>query len=406
MPLTDTFVRTVKHTGATAGDKYTDGEGMYLHVKAAGKYWRLAYRFQGKQKTLALGVYPEITLAVARTRRFAARQQVAHGVDPVEAKREKKRDEMAESVHTFQAVAEQWMKKTAPAKADKTQQKARGWLENDIYPLIGAISMAALRPRDVLAVARRMEARGAHDSAHRVLQLCGQICRYAIASTLVEVDVTSGLRGALAPIIKENLPAITEPKAVGALMRAIDTYEGFYSVVGALKLAPLVFVRPGELRTAEWAEIDLEGAEWRIPAAKMKMGIEHVVPLATQALEILRWLQPLSGHSKFVFPGIRSAKTCISDGAVNAALRVLGYAQDEVTGHGFRATARTIMDEVLGERVDLIEHQLAHAVKDVNGRAYNRTAHLPARRAMMQRWADYLDGLRRGAEVINIRQGA
>ena len=401
MALSDTFIRQVKHSGAPAGDKHTDGLGMFLLVKATGKYWRMDYRFEGKRKSMAFGVYPDVGLAAARARRSDARAQLAAGVDPMQAKHEKRREAEAQAVHTFAAVAEEWLAKMG-GKSPKTQRKKRGWLDHDVLPLIGDIPMAALRPRDVLAVGRRMESRGVLDSAHRVLQMCSQICRYAIASAIVEVDVTSGLTGALAPVETAHYPAITDPLELGALMRAIDGYEGFYSVVGALRLAPLVFVRPGELRGAEWSEIDLEAAEWRIPAERMKMGVEHVVPLAHQAVAILRWLHPLSGHSKFVFPGIRSAKTCISDGAVNAALRVLGYQQDQVTGHGFRATARTIMDEVMNERVDLIEHQLAHAVKDVNGRAYNRTAHLPARREMMQRWADKLDQLRRGAEVIPI----
>jgi len=396
MALTDTFIRQIKHSGAAAGDKHSDGQGMYLHVKAAGKYWRLNYRFGGKQKTMALGVYPEITLAAARVRRAEARQQLAHGVDPMQAKQEKQREVAAQSVNTFRAVAEEWLPKHG-GKAAKTQQKKRGWLDNDVLPLIGDIPMAALKPKDVLAVGRRMEARGVLDSAHRVLQMCGQICRYAIASTLIEVDVSSGLTKALAPVETEHYPAITEPAAVGKLMHAIERYEGFYSVVAALRLAPLVFVRPGELRGAEWAEIDFDAAEWRIPGPRMKMDNDHIVPLARQSLAILRALHPLSGHCKFVFPGIRSNKTTISDGAVNTALRVMGYEQDQVTGHGFRATARTILDEVMGERVDLIEHQLAHAVKDVNGRAYNRTSHLPARREMMQRWADKLDELRLAA---------
>lgn len=402
MPLTDTFIRQVKHSGAPAGDKHTDGLGMFLLVKATGKYWRMDYRFDGKRKSLAFGVYPDVGLAAARARRAEARAQLAAGVDPMLAKQEKKREAAAQAVHTFDAVAEEWLVKLG-GKSPATRRKKRGWLDHDVLPLLGDIPMAALRPRDVLAVGRRMEARGVLDSAHRVLQMCSQICRYAIASAIIEVDVTSGLTGALAPVETTHYASITDPVQVGALMRAIDGYEGFYSVVGALRLAPLVFVRPGELRGAEWAEIDLDAAEWRIPAAKMKMDTDHIVPLARQAVDILRWLQPLSGHSKYVFPGIRSAKTCISDGAVNAALRVLGYQQDQVTGHGFRATARTIMDEVMGERVDLIEHQLAHQVKDVNGRAYNRTAHLPARRDMMQRWADKLDQLRRGAEVVAIR---
>lgn len=406
MALTDTFVRQVKHTGSAAGDKHSDGQGMYLHVKAAGKYWRLGYRFEGKQKTLALGVYPEVSLAAARTARIGARAQLAQGTDPAAAKQELKRAPAPWTEHTFKSVAETWLTKTAADRAPKTKQKITGWLNADIYPAIGAMPVATIRPRDVLAVVQKVEDRGALDSASRMLQLCGQILRFAIASTLIEVDVTSGLRGALATPVTKHYAAIIDPVRVGALMRAIEGYEGHHSVVGALNLAPLVFVRPGELRMAEWTEFDLDAAEWRIPAIKMKMGQDHIVPLSAQALVILRRVKPLTSGSRFVFPSLRSSATCISDAAVNAALRALGYSTEVMTGHGFRAMARTIMDEVLGERVDLIEHQLAHAVKDVNGRAYNRTAHLPARRDMMQRWADYLDKLRRGADVVQLRTPA
>jgi integrase len=405
MPLTDIAIRKLQHSGKPAGDKHADGLGMYLRVKAAGKYWRMDYRFDGKHKTLALGVYPEVSLAAARTARAEARAQLAKGIDPAAAKQDAKRAPATEAEHTFRAVAEEWLLKTAD-RAPKTTQKITGWLNNDLYPAIGGMPVAEIRPRDVLAAVRQVEARGALDSAGRMLQLCGQIFRYAIAATLIEVDVTSGLRGALATPVIEHHAAITDPVRVGGLMRAIEGYEGHHSVVGALRMAPLVFVRPGELRTAEWVEIDLDAAEWRIPAPKMKMKIEHIVPLSAQALAILRHLKPLTGAGRFVFPGLRSSSTCISDAAVNAALRALGYSKEVMTGHGFRAMARTIMDEVMGERVDLIEHQLAHVVKDVNGRAYNRTTHLAARREMMQRWADYLDGLKRGADIIPLRTPA
>jgi integrase len=248
-----------------------------------------------------------------------------------------------------------------------------------------------------------MEARGAIDSAHRVKQVCGQVFRYAVASGLAERDVTADLRGALATALKSNYAAITDPKQAGDLMRSIHAYTGHPYAVAALKLSPLVFVRPGELRAAEWAEIDLDAAEWRIPGRKMKMGLDHIVPLSTQAVEILHGIHPLTGHGKYVFPSIRTGERCMSENTINAALRSMGYSKDVMTAHGFRAMARTILDEVLGERVDLIEHQLAHAVKDQNGRAYNRTAHLPARREMMQRWADYLDKLRKGADVVPLR---
>ena len=267
--------------------------------------------------------------------------------------------------------------------------------------------ISTIGPRDVLdKVVRKLEARGAIDTAHRLKQLCGQVFRYAVVSGLAERDVTTDLRDALTVKTKVHHPAITEPKLVGDLLRSMYAYTGHPCTVGALKLAPLVFVRPGELRTAQWTEIDLDAGEWRIPGTKMKMKVDHIVPLSTQAVEILRGVQPITGHGRYVFPSLRTGERPMSENTINGALRAMGYSAEVHTGHGFRATARTIMDEVLNERVDLIEHQLAHTVKDANGRAYNRTAHLPARREMMQRWADYLDKLRIGADVVPLRGAA
>lgn len=264
--------------------------------------------------------------------------------------------------------------------------------------------ISSIKPRDVLDKAvRKIEARGSIDTAHRAKQICGQVFRYAVAVGLAERDVTSDLRGALAAIPASHFAAITEPKQAGELMRSIFDYAGHPCTVAALKLTPLVFVRPGELRTAEWAEIDLDAAEWRIPGSKMKMKVDHLVSLSTQAVALLRSVHPITGHGRYVFPSLRTGERPMSENTINAALRGMGYSKEVHTAHGFRALARTIMDEVLGERVDLIEHQLAHAVKDPNGRAYNRTAHLPARRMMMQNWADYLDKLRVGAEIIQLR---
>ncbi|GAB2851645.1 tyrosine-type recombinase/integrase [Pseudoduganella ginsengisoli] len=404
MALTDTFVRLVK-PGKPGGEKYTDGAGMYLLVKETGKYWRMNYRFLGKRKTLALGVYPEVSLATARKRRDEARKLLAEGIDPSQAKRNDRSARAAAAEQTFEVIAHQWLSKIAPTRTASTQEKVRGWLEKNIFPAIGKKPITEIKPRDVLAAVQKMEARGAVESAHRVKQVCGQIFRFAVALDLVERDITADLRGALAPTVKGNFAAITEPKQVGALMRAIYDYHGFPAAVAALKLAPLVFVRPGELRAAEWAEIDLDAAEWRIPAAKMKMKVEHLVPLSTQAVGVLRDLYPITGDGRYVFPSLRS-KACMSENTINAALRNMGYSKEVMTGHGFRAMARTILDEVLGERPDLIEHQLAHTVRDPLGRAYNRTSHLPARREMMQRWANYLDKLRVGAEVIPIHGGA
>ena len=404
MRLTDVRVRQLKPLGAASGEKYADERGLYLHVTATGKYWRLSYRFAGKQKTLALGVYPDVTLMKARARREEARTLLADDIDPGVAKREDKQRKADAAANTFEKVARDWLAKTANKRAAVTQAKVTSWLVKDVFPFIGKLPVSTIRAKDVLdRVARRMEKRGIHESAHRIVQICSQVFRYAVAVGLVERDVTVDLRGALVAVEKTSYAAITEPRQVGQLLRSIHAYGGHPTAVAALQLTPLVFVRPGELRAAEWAEIDLDAAEWRIPASRMKMKIEHLVPLSRQAVEVLRALQPISGHGRYVFPSIRTGERCMSENTINAALRGMGYAKDVMTAHGFRAMARTIMDEVLGERVDLIEHQLAHTVKDPNGRAYNRTAHLPARREMMQRWADYLDKLRIGADVIALK---
>jgi len=405
MALNDTFIKnSTKHSGKPAGDKYSDGGGMYLLVTAVGKYWRMNYRFDEKRKTLAFGVYPTVPLAEARKRREKAREQLSKGIDPNAAKREEKQVKADLAANTFELVARAWLKKTAVTRKEITQNRITTLLEHDVFPYIGGLPINTLGPRDVLNKAlRKIEARGSVDTAHRAKQICGRIFRYGVAVGLAERDVTSDLRGALAEIPKSHFAAITEPKQAGELMRSIYGYTGHPSTVGALKLAPLVFVRPGELRKAEWVEIDLEGAEWRIPGAKMKMGVDHIVPLSTQALAILRSVHPITGHGRYVFPSLRSDERPMSENTINAALRGMGYSKDIHTAHGFRATARTILDEVLGERVDHIEHQLAHTVKDPNGRAYNRTAHRPARKKMMQRWADYLDKLRTGAEIIEFK---
>ena len=406
MALTDTFVRSTKHSGAPAGDKHRDGAGMFLLINASGKYWRMDYRFAGKRKTLALGVYPSVSLAKARQRRESARELLADGIDPYAAKSQDKQARTAAAVNTFEAVAREWLAKTASERASATQSKISTWLEKDVIPFIGRMPISAIGPRDVLAALRKMEARGALDSVQRVKQICGQVFRYAVATGSAERDVTQDLKGALAKPTRGNFAAITEPNKAGELMRSIFDYGGHPYTVAALKLSPLLFVRPGELRTAEWNEIDFDKTEWRIPATKMKMKTDHIVPLCSQAVEILLGLKAITGHGKFVFPSLRTGDRPMSENTINAALRGMGYAANVHSAHGFRAMARTIMDEVLGERVDLIEHQLAHSVKDPNGRAYNRTAHFPARRVMMQTWADYLDKLRIGAKVIPLRGAA
>lgn len=404
MPLTDTYIKNLKSSGKPTGEKYQDGGGMYLLVKPVGKYWRMDYRYAGKRRTLALGVYPAVSLLKARKRREEAREELADGIDPGQSKRMKKEAMVSATAQTFEVIARQWLVKTAANRASSTQGKIIAWLERNVFPAIGKIPISAVGPRDVLAAVNKIEARGAIDSAHRVKQICGQIFRFAVASGAAERDVTVDLRGALATVPRKNYAAIIDPKQAGQLLRSIDAYSGHPYAAAALKLAPLVFVRPGELRSAEWKEIDLASAEWRIPGIKMKMGLEHIVPLSIQAVEILYAMHPLTGHGKFVFPSIRAGERCMSENTVNAALRSLGYSKEVMSGHGFRAMARTILDEVLGERIDLIEHQLAHMVKDPLGRAYNRTSHLPARREMMQRWANYLDSVRKITDVLPIRR--
>lgn len=394
-PLTDTQVRTAKPTEKI----YTlpDGAGMYLEVATSGtKIWRMQYRQQnGKKNRLTFGTYPEVSLLEARTQRAAAHKLLADGIDPAHYKRNAKQADDVAASHTFEAVATTWLKKTAATRAITTDTKITNWLRKDVFPFIGDMPVSKIKPLDVLTTVQKMETRGAIDSAHRVKQICGQVLRYAVATGLVERDVSADLKGALSVIPKSHHAAIIEPAEAGKLMRSIAQYTGHPYARAALKLSPLLFVRPGELRAAEWKEIDLDNAEWRIPGEKMKMRTDHLVPLSTQAIAILREIHLMTGHGKYVFPSIRTEDRCMSENTINAALRSMGYDKETMTAHGFRAMARTIMDEVMGERVDLIEHQLAHAVKDPNGRAYNRTAHLPARREMMQRWANYLDKISR-----------
>jgi integrase len=405
-PLSDIQVKAAKPKEKPY--KLADGHGLYLEVTPTGsKLWRMKFRqANGKESRLSFGSYPTVPLVQARKLRDEAREQKVSGIDPAKFKRERKRATVAAAANTFEAVARQWLSNSAANRAKSTQEKNANWLEKNVFPHIGKSPISEIRSLDVLAAVRVMEARGAIASAHRVKQLCGKVFRYAVATGYCDRDVTTDLRDALAAIPKGNFAAITEPAQAGALLRSISSYIGHPYAVAALKLAPLVFVRPGELRTAEWGEIDLDTATWRIPGTKMKMKVEHVVPLSRQAVQLLREIRTVSGDGKYVFPSIRTDARCMSENTINAALRGMGYSKEVMTGHGFRAMARTIMDEVLGERVDLIEHQLAHAVKDPNGRAYNRTAHLPARRQMMQRWADYLDRIRVGAEVIQGNFGA
>lgn len=398
MPLTDTKIRNAKPTDKV--QKLFDGGGLYLEVaRSGGKWWRLKYRYGGKEKRLSLGVYPEISLRDARERRDDAKKLLANDIDPSEARRAKKAAKVEQSLNSFESVAREWHNKYLPTWTEKHADTIIRRLELNIFPWLGNKPISDINAPQLLQAIRRIEERGALETAHRVLSCCGQVFRYAIATGRAERDPSGDLRGALPPVkSKKHFAAVTEPDQIAAVLRAIDGYEGTLTVRCALRLAPLVFVRPGELRKAEWADIDLDAAEWRYIVTKTDT--PHIVPLARQSVAILREMKPLTGQSRYVFPSARSTSRPMSDNAILAAMRRMGIGKDEMSGHGFRAMARTILDEILGFRPDYIEHQLAHAVRDPNGRAYNRTAHLPERRQMMQDWADYLEQLKTGAKVV------
>jgi len=403
MPLTDTAIRNIKP--GIKSIKLFDERGLYLEVSpSGGKWWRLKYRFDNKEKRISLGVYPDISLKDARDRRDEARKLLANGVDPSENRKAIKSTRMDRAANSFEVVGREWFAKYSPTWASNHGVRIIRRFERDIFPWIGGRPIAEITAPELLSVIRRIEIRGALETAHRALSNCGQVFRYAVATGRAERDPSGDLRGALPPVKGTHFAATTEPKRVAEILRAMDGYEGTLTVRCALRLAPLVFVRPGELRNAEWANIDFEAAEWRYLVTKTNT--QHIVPLSRQAVEILLELQPLTGNSRFVFPSARSHHRPMSDNAILAAMRRLGIDKEEMSGHGFRAVARTILDEVLGVRPDFIEHQLAHAVRDPNGRAYNRTAHLPERRKMMQQWADYLDKLKVGAEIIPIHKNA
>lgn len=403
MSLTATSIRN-----ARPGEKpqrLFDGGGLYLEVApSGGKWWRLKYRFGGKEKRLSLGVYPEVSLKMARERRDEARRLLADAIDPGEHRKANKAAQLDRAGNSFEVVAREWFAKQEPNWAETHSVRVLSRLERHVFPWIGGKPVADVSAAELLGVVQRIEKRGNLETARRALGNCGQVIRYAVATRRADRDPTGDLRGALLPVKSKHFAAVTEPEQVAKMLRAFDGFDGTLVVRSALRLAPLVFVRPGELRHAQWADIDLDVAEWRFTVTKTNT--QHIVPLATQAVEILRELQPLTGRGRFVFPSARGGARPMSDNAVLVAMRTLGIGKDEMTGHGFRAMARTILDEVLGFRPDFIEHQLAHAVRDPNGRAYNRTAHLPERRKMMQDWADYLDKLKAGGAVIPINRQA
>lgn len=396
--LTNTAVKNAKPQKKQY--KLFDGQGLYLLVRPNGaKWWRFKYRYLRKGKEISMGVYPEVSLANARKKAQEARELLAQDIDPSAQRKAVKEEKQALSENSFETIAREYIEKKKSVWSQNNTITVTRRLEGNIFPWLGSRPITEIKPPELLKVLRRIEERGTLETATRMRSTCGQIFRYAIATGRAERDVAADLKGALKAPRKNHLAAITDPKEVAELLHAIDNLDASHNIRCAMRLAPLVFVRPGELRRAEWSEIDFDSKQWNIPAEKMKMGQPHIVPLSDQAMEILREIHPLTCKSKYVFPSARSTTRPMSDAAMSAAMARMGY-KDRMTPHGFRAMARTLLDEVLQQRVDYIEHQLAHAVKDPNGRAYNRTSHLEGRRKMMQVWADYLDGLKHGAQVI------
>ncbi len=403
MPKQHTVLTAVSARNAKPTEKpyrLAAGGGLYLEVMPSGsKYWRWKYRFAGKEKRLALGVFPEVSIADAGKRRDEARAQLRAGVDPSLQRKMTRRAERAAAANSLEAMAREWLGKQKAALATTTYCKAE-WMLLELLPA-GLLSrpIAHIEAPEVLDALRPLEVKGNIETAHRVKQRLSQVFRYAIATGRASRDPCPDLRGALAPVVAKPRAAVTDPARIGQLLRAIDTFTGQPMTMAALRLAPLLFVRPGELRGMEWSELNLDAAEWRIPASRMKMRDEHIVPLAAQAVAVLRDLHQLTGARRFVFPSLRTSDRPMSENTVNAALRRLGYSTDEMTGHGFRALASTRLNE-LGWPPDVIERQLAHAERNKVRAVYNRAQYLAERRRMMQAWADYLDSLRQGATVI------
>ena len=405
MALTDLAIRSAKPTNAL--QKISDGEGLQLWVQPNGsKLWRMAYRFAGKQKTLAIGTYPAIGLSDARKKRDEAKAQLANGIDPAQ---QKKLDKVAKAISTattFRVIAEEYLdKQRREGRSETTIVKNRYLLER-AFSAIGERPIAEIKAAEVLAILKHLEKRGTLETAKRVRATIGAVIRYAIATARAESDPTTALAGAvIVPKVKHRA-AILDPAELGAFLRAIDKFDGQPTTVAALRLLPMVFTRPGELRMAEWREFDLANALWVIPAKRTKMRREHEVPLATQAVAILKELQALTGKGRLVFPGLRTVERSISENTLNASLRRMGYSGDTVTAHGFRSTASTLLNQSGRFSPDAIERALAHQDPDSVRRAYNRGAYWKERVAMMQWWADYLDQLRRGADVVEFRKPA
>lgn len=398
MALTDAKIKTAKPTDKN--QKLSDGQGLFLLIKpSGGKYWRMKYRFDNKEKLLAVGVYPDVSLANARKAREQARTLLAEGIDPMAHKKALKLAKGEAAANSFKVVAMEWLEQRGK-KSDSGDARLIRLLEKDLFPSLGNAAISEIKAPDVLQALRKIESRGALDVVRKARQTAGQIFRYAVSTGRAERDPTPDLKGALKTGTTKHYASVTEPKEVGKLMLAIHAYQAGPVVMSALRLAPLIFCRPGELRQLEWQEVNLEEKRIDLPPEKMKMKEPLIIPLSDQAITILKEIQLHTGSGRFVFPNARSLSRPMSDNGLRIALRTMGYTNEDMTVHGFRAMARTLLDEQLNFPVDWIEHQLAHAVKDVNGRAYNRTKHLSQRKEMMQTWADYLDSLRLGLNNV------
>jgi len=399
MALSDINIKRAKPTRKP--QRMFDGGGLYLEIApTGGKLWRYKYRFEGKEKLLSLGRYPEVSLQDARRRHFEARERLAQGIDPAATKRAAKDAKRELSESSFEIVAREWFANWKTDKTESHAEKTIRQLERDAFPFIGAIPVAELKAPDVLAVCRRVENRGALETAHRVKVIIGQAMRYAIATGRADRDPCPDLRGALKPVVTKPYASPTDPADVAGLLQAMDSYKGTHIVRCALALAPLVFVRPGELRNARWADIDLKNREWVFTVSKQRESSpvkrKLVVPLSRQAVAIFREIEPVSGDGEYVFPSLRPGRP-MSNGTINKALRTLGYdTRTEITGHGFRAMARTVIAERLHLDPQWIERQLSHKTSESLGESYDRTQYLDDRRKMMQTWADYLDELKSG----------
>lgn len=414
MPLTDTFVKNAKHSGHRTGDKHSDGGGLYVHITASGKYWRMNYRMHGKQKTLALGVYPAVSLKLAREGRDRAKEQLAQGIDPSIAKQDAKHAERLAATNTYETVAREFHAMKAEGWS---KDHASKWLRmNELYlfPQLGSHAISSIKTRDVLSALRKVEAKGILSTAQDLQQMAGQVFRYAVQTGRIEQNPTLDLRGALKPHVPKHFAAVVDPVNVGGLLRAIEGYTGSPITQAALKLSALFFQRPGNIRAMKWDWIDLKTAMLTIPSADMKRtmhgkinGKAHLIPLARQAIRILENLKPLTAHSTYVFSGARTAKRPMSENTINAALKRMDYTSDEHVAHGFRAMARTMMaEQMIGIDPEIVEAQLGHGKSGPLGSAYDRAEYMAQRREMMQRWADYLDKLKNGAEIVPIRTAA